>query len=260
VKRGCLWLPAIFVPRLIRGQEAMAEFHKRLAWQKAHPSGGGGSNNVALVGSQKDGATDGTQPSSRAFAMPGNVTSGNVVIFIGFVFHGAALTITSGMLTKTAGTATIGTIVMDSSTNATTTLPGIGIWRVPVTGSGSLTLTFNYATSAFSGVAAAEFSGMNATPLDSNSGTSGTGTAETSGTVTTVGAGVIVAGFAEGNSGLNWTRTNSDQVIFQDSNATTHFTCCAQYKINSGTSNTVTSTSDASGTNWASRYASYKTS
>jgi len=44
IKRGALFVPSIFVPRLIRSADYRSEILKFQAWQKAHQSGGGGVN------------------------------------------------------------------------------------------------------------------------------------------------------------------------------------------------------------------------
>lgn len=234
------------------------------AFTSGPPPAAGGGNNAALVGTNFTGVGDGTNPTSRALSLPSNVTSGNVVIFGGFIYGVDPLS--AGMLTKTAGTSTVGTITMDSTLFSAGDNVASVIYRVPITGTGSLTLTWNYVEVAFSGAGVAEFTGLNASPLDSggtgsNSGTTGGSPfTETSGTITTVGKGLIVSMIGEGNASGDWTRTNSGTVIKGDQTGTSNFTFVMQFLINSTTSNAITSTAQGTGITFVEAHAAYKTS
>jgi hypothetical protein len=170
---------------------------------------GGGGVAPAVVQSKANVAAG--QVSSLAIAFDSSVTSGNLVV-VGFAgYFGADIsppfTITAGMLTKTAGTSTVGTITLDVSTKRTAGSDEnhVAIFSVPVTGSGTLTLTFNNGTGIGSHqfyvligseVDDADVSGtrVNATASDNNNDD----TAGASGNVATGGAGIIFGMLAPG--------------------------------------------------------------
>jgi len=217
-------------------------------------SGGGGANNIALVGSNFGGVSDGTTPASRAYTMPQSVTSGNNVIVLCATASGT-MTYTAGMLAKTGGTATVGTIVLDGGTNATSpNLLGLGIYRVPITGSGTLTLTFTPTSSRYSSVSAAEFSNIaSVNTFGFNGGQSAT---ETTGSQAGGSPGMIFYGATE-NSSATWTRTYSDTLIFNDAAASTDFTAISQFKLISSSPNTLTSTTESSSIQWVTAWVIY---
>lgn len=69
-----------------------------------------------------------------------SVTSGNlVVVYAGRRSGGANPAIVAGNLTKTSGSATIGTVTIDSQTLGAGS--AAGVFSVPITGNGNLTLT-----------------------------------------------------------------------------------------------------------------------
>jgi hypothetical protein len=197
--------------------------------------------------------------------MPGNVTSGNNVIIGINLFHNAGGTfnfITSD-LTKSAGTATIGTIALDASLAAGASTIGTAIYRVPVTGTGSLTLLYTMTGQASNHslqMGCAEFSGLNATPLDgAGSGSnSGTGTNHTTGSLTSTVPGMIYYAATE-LSDANFTRTISDTTVKNDQSGATLFTGLVQFKLISTTPNTLTDVTGADSVAWKVAYATYKT-
>jgi hypothetical protein len=222
-------------------------------------------NNVVLVPGQIGGAATLGSALTISFALPGNVAAGNVVL-VGvnvYTAGGTGTTFAAANLTKSAGTATIGIISLDASINATTTLVGCAVFRVPITGTGSLTLTFTVNTGANCRMimGCAEYTGENATPLDaggSGSG-SGTGTTHTTGSISAVAQGVIFYCAAELAS-TNFTRTLSDTVVFKVDTGGSTFTGVIQYKIDNSSPNTLTDTTGADSSAWRCAYATYKTS
>ena len=213
------------------------------------------TNNVSII-SANTGGTGGGNVATLVFNFNGNsVTSGNVA-FCGVSSFGE--TLTAGMLTNTAGTSTVGSITLDQST----TNGSAGIYRIPVTGTGTLTLTFNPGGSTFQLMGCAEFSGLNASPLTavhaSSDGTAST--SHTTGSVVSTDVGVMIYADYETNSN-DFTRTFSDQLIFDVNTASSTYSGIIQYKIINASPNTMTDTTgtDAS-TVWQVAYALYKSS
>jgi hypothetical protein len=93
------------------------------------------------------------------------VTAGNLLVIYGYKWtNTTSAAYTAGNCTKTAGTATIGTITLDHSYNTNSGSNGyhaLGIWSIPITGSGTITVTIAE-TSNGGGlmVAWAEYSGV----------------------------------------------------------------------------------------------------
>lgn len=198
-------------------------------------TGGGPTNNAAIVGGHLGGASAATG-ATVAFSFAGaTVTSGN------FIFCGvndlSAPAYVAGFLTKTAGTSTIGTVVLDQSraTNAS-----IALYRIPVTGTGTITLTYNPANGAnYRNIGCAEFTGINATPLSTNSGLAGGSSAlHSSGSITTTDVGVMIYVASEVPN-ADFTRTLSDQLIFKVDTGASTSTIVVQYKIINSSPNTL---------------------
>lgn len=138
-----------------------------------------------------------------------NVTSGNLLVL---AVHIASTTVVvdATSLTKSAGTATIGTVTYGSDFNTATSAQG-GYYAVPVTGTGSLTLllTFNSGTSNCN-LFGWEVSGQDVTtPINGHAGqrvgTDSNGTDDpadgiTSGSITTTVNNCLILAFASGNS------------------------------------------------------------
>jgi hypothetical protein len=193
------------------------------------------SNNVALVGGHTDG-TNGATASTLAISFSGaSVTSGNTV-FCG-VSDLSFPVFAAGFLTKTAGTSTIGTVAMDQSSG---TNAGVAIYRVPITGTGTVTLTYNPANGAnYRLMGCAEFSGVNATPLSTHSAvTGGPGTLHTTGSITTTDIGVMIYMAAE-TPNNDFTRSWSDQIIYHIDTGGSTNTGILQYKIINASPNTM---------------------
>jgi hypothetical protein len=139
---------------------------------------------------------------TRAFQSP--VTSGNRIIVTGAMYTSSAVDFVAGNCTKSAGTATIGTVTLDKYYNhATSGYIGVGIWSAPVTGSGTLTMQVNNASSQGTIIGLSEFIGL-ASGVDGTGSTAGgtsSGT-EVSGTFNTSAAGVVIASVSQDANGV----------------------------------------------------------
>ncbi|MGO8989071.1 MAG: hypothetical protein ACLQGU_19745 [bacterium] len=142
-------------------------------------------------------------------------------------------------VSKTAGTATIGTIYRDVYTAGTSGTVGLAVLRASVTGSGSLTMTFNPGiTNIAFGVA--EYSGIASGPVGATDTDTGTGTAQTTHGISNTSGSVIIYIASELSTGSHL-RAFSDNMLI-NSNDGTGFTFGAQYKITTATPTTMTST------------------
>lgn len=269
LKNG-LWIaaaPVLLLPRKSAAQSRMQIGPGKLSQIGGTPGtgGGGGGNNAALVGSNLGGTdTGGTDATSLAYSLGGNtVTNGNFV-FLGVIAapgDGQAVTFTAGQLTKTAGTSTVGTIVLDAHVDPTSTLSGCAVYRIPVTGTGTITLTWASGNGHpyFLLIGAAEFTGINATPLGPAGTNTGTSATASSGSVSTPTNGVMIYASSEQSVG-NWTRTLSDSNIYHVDTGASTITGIVQYKIVNSSPNTMTSSLESSSIQWFVSYAEYKTS
>lgn len=82
-------------------------------------------------------------PGSLTISFPGDVTDGNLLVVTGFTFRTGTTAWTASHVSKSSGTATIGTVTVDSQSyrnNGFGEYYGAVSFSVPVTGSGSLTL------------------------------------------------------------------------------------------------------------------------
>lgn len=140
-------------------------------------------------------------------AFNNDVTAGNNLYVVGFKYSPSNDALAEGDLTKTAGTATLGTITLDVSVNfaynADANHIAIGIWRIPVTGSGSLTLQLGGAVAgSYLGIAVDEFEGdWDSSSLEdtsSNTDAASNTTPGTTGNVTSAGAALFIAGITIG--------------------------------------------------------------
>lgn len=220
------------------------------------PSSG---NNIALVGSQTFHGGEGNNSSTVVVSTPGNVTSGNDVLVGVTMFQGA--TPTAGMLTKTAGSATVNAAILDNSQHDSINTLDTAIYRVHVTGSGSLTLTFNSGATPYTVVGGAEFSGLNSSPVSSalnatSSGVAGTTHGFTNDTSCVNGLYFYVA---EEFPNANFTRTWSDTVIDHIDTGSGTGTGIIQYKIFSGSPQTVWDKSGTDSEQWIAIAVRYNT-
>jgi len=155
----------------------------------------GGGTAPTLVQDDVNEAAGNTNTITLAFGS--NVTAGNLVVVKLSMFVSSDFgSITAGMVTKSAGTSTIGTMQLDAYTTRNTGKDKIAILSVPVTGTGSLTIQF--ATGAGDNCfpvlvleewTTADVSGTRVNASATSAAT--TGTAGASGNVATGGAGMI---------------------------------------------------------------------
>ncbi len=202
--------------------------------------------------SQLNGA-DKNASGSISAAFPKNVTSGNKVIVTCVSYeHTPATTDLSS-----SGTATIGAWVRDHNRPGSAGVQGLAIFSAPVTGSGTLTVTFNpgvtgkqMSVSEYSGVTVSSYLGV----TGSNNGT---GAAHTSGSIANT-AGSLLIYVASELSMDNQARVCSDNVIHQQDQGQDNETGVGQYKITNSTPNTLTDTFGTSSVDWYAIYAEYK--
>jgi len=147
---------------------------------------------------------------TKAITFDSSVTNGNLIVVGvgGFLSNRNDVTLTAAMLTKTAGTSTVGTVQIDRESGRTDTDDDnpIAIFSVPVTGSGTLTLTLDISSIAgdsnFWMIGGVEYSGadVSGTRVNaSNSANTSTNTTVSSGNVATGGAGIIFGVMVPGN-------------------------------------------------------------
>lgn len=184
---------------------------------------------MSIAAPQETGFTqDNATAVSKVFA--GNVTSGNLITVGCSRFNGGANTaFVAGDCTKSAGTATVGTITLDKQANVNTTNPNqAGVWSVPVTGTGTCTMRVAGAAASYYALGIGEYSGtdVGASRVESsNSNTATTNTTPaTTGNGTSAGEALFFAALSvddgSGNS-LN-TAGNSFTNIHSETNGTAH--------------------------------------
>lgn len=194
------------------------------------------SADIALVSGQTITGNINDPATSGTLAMPGNVTSGNLLVCV----HAKLLSkaggddSVAGDLTKSAGTATIGTVTLDRSASfaysAGDAYVSIGIFSVPITGSGSLTVAL--ATDAAAGQytfgTCEEFSGADvsgtrvAQANSANNVLSTPTTAVASGNVTLSSGGMIYCGFSTVNTSVVITPDAAFTAVYENESNSNH--------------------------------------
>jgi chitodextrinase len=189
--------------------------------------------------------------SSTTLAFPASVTAGNTVIVMTTSYQGSG----SIAVSKSAGTATVGTPVKDKEyTNGSFSL---AIWRIPVTGSGTLTVSSSRTGAGFIFLAINEYSGMDVAPVDITDQRTATSNTESTNAMTTTAPGVIVMLSTE-NSTKNFTYTQSNTNIFKDSTGASDFTGEAQDKITTSAGSNTLTAATANSWLWYSVAVAYK--
>lgn len=215
----------------------------------------------------------GNAASSAASTFSADVTAGNTLIVTAMKHESADSTpFALAHLSKTAGTATLGTIALDVQ-KVGTGVAGLGskranaaIYRIPVTGSGSLTLTITASANSYILLEPVEYSGLAASPLEGtstneNEGASGPGSAVspiTSGNVTTAGAGLMV-GVTSSECNVNTTfgtLNNSFSQVYKNETTTDNNGAVADRIVGSGTTSGLSWDQSASNA-WVAVAASY---
>jgi hypothetical protein len=159
---------------------------------------------TAVAGQEGGTNADNTTAITRAFGS--NVTAGNLIVVVAPVFASSAHTFVAGDCTKSAGTATLGTIALDAEFHGNDGNPSapyaIGIWSALVTGSGSCTMQVaGLAAGSFLLIATGEYasdvgwgaSRVDGTPATKQNQTDGSLAADT-GSMTSTAGGLFMAG------------------------------------------------------------------
>jgi hypothetical protein len=188
---------------------------------------------------------------SLAIAYAGDVTNGNLLTFEVARYTGAVSDpIVVGDMTKTAGTATIGTIVLDKTIEVATdaaNIINVAIFSVLVTGTGSCTLTVTGNAGEFWWGNISEWSGLPGPRGETNSN-NGNSTAVDSGNVSTNGAALIL-GLMGCSTGANITITEDGAFTLlneQELGATTQTGSSIYRLVATGTTDSASWTLDVS--------------
>lgn len=187
---------------------------------------------IAAVASQAGKASgDATTGVSRAFGS--NVSVGSMVLVIcsRYTTHGSDPYI-AGDTTKSAGTATIGTVSLDKNyeiDDGDAAHIQVGIWSALVTGAGSLTMqcaggaSDDYITMA-SDEYTGSFDGSRVEDTDQGGSGSNGQTSAATGTLTSAGAGMFVGGIVidGGANPTTMTRDGAFALIAEETNGAVH--------------------------------------
>lgn len=220
-------------------------------------SGGGGGGSIAFVAGQNASEQSVTANTLPTLAIPSSVTSGNAVI-IQVVCFSSGSTPTISLPTKSSGTATIGTVVQDNTGLATSGATNwrFSIFRMPITGSGTLTVGFTVALCDDSGSAISEYSGITAVDV-APTVTTGTSVTESTGSITTSAGGMVTQISSEASTG-NFTYTQSDVSDANFPNGASQMTYQAQHKITSSAGSYTLTAGTANSWFWGSLAVAYK--
>jgi len=190
-------------------------------------------------------------------AFVSNVTAGNTII-VG-VSSNVNCPLASGV-TKSGGTATIGTVTRDIYAAVSGSSPSCAIYSIPITGTGSCTITVTL-SSGYHVLAIAEYSGvLDTSPCETTAaGTIGADTTEETNNLVGTLSTLYLYQFAE-NVGDNFTRsyTNSFVGAFEvNTAASTMAGALAELITTPGTRSTVCTKTGAAA-DWTSVGAAYK--
>ena len=173
---------------------------------------------------------------SKAFTS--NVTSGNLLVIYAAKYSPSGDFFVVGDCTKSAGTATLGTITLDQELQFLDTFGNrivVGIWSAPVTGTGSCTmqiggaLSGSYLIMGIQEISGADTSG---TRVDGSNESSGNSGAPDSGNVTST-AGAMFAGVLGLDVGSSTTITHDGafSLVYEEEDGSTHQTGSFIYRI-----------------------------
>lgn len=185
---------------------------------------------IARVASQIAGAVaDNTTSVSRAY--PGNVTSGNLLVIGVTKYSPSNDAFVAGDISKSAGTATVGTFTLDASVNynySAGDYVAAAVYSAPVTGSGSCTIQVAGAVAnSYLFIGVQEYSGADVTGTrvaGASTGQAATG-APTTGTVVSGGAGAFVGALGTVTSGATTHTVGADYTqIAEEENGASHMT------------------------------------
>jgi hypothetical protein len=173
--------------------------------------GGGHSNNVGVqyqyIGFNAGGANNQVAANS--------VTNGDIVLVA--VAGYMQTSMNAANVTKTQGTATIGTVAQDGFVYGSGNNVCCGIFRVPITGSGNLELRYDFGSSGFWSLSGAvQITGMNASPYGNNSNAMANSTSEFTGSIALAQDGFVFAICAEVWLSAFTRSGNNGTVLFED--------------------------------------------
>jgi len=225
------------------------------------PTGGG--NNAAIVAGHTAITNGPSGISPVTITIPGGVTSGNMIEMMAIVYQGTTYNFAGTEVSRVAGssTATIGTVTMDCFTNALSGVSGSALFHAMVTGSGTLTMQLNVASTTLIALGGAECTGINATPLQVAGKNAGTATAApwaatTGGISTAMG---IMFSLEEDDGSTNWATTGSDTILYSLTTPATTLDYVWQAKLVNASTYTMTNTvSPSNPCHWHMLYANYK--
>lgn len=181
---------------------------------------------------------DASSAATRAFGS--NVTAGNLIVVMAGKDTGAAFV--AGDCTKSAGTATLGTIALDAQFRfdlGGSAFHSVGIWSAIVTGSGSCTMRVagaagNYwhiSTSEWNSDVGWDASRVEQAPTGQGDATNDIGTA-TTGNGTSAGKALFMAVMCSDGSGVETiTPDAAFTQIFEQEDASAHLMGNHQYRI-----------------------------
>lgn len=214
---------------------------------------------ITAVGSQEGGVTqDSASAVSRAFGS--NVAAGNLIVVLCFKDIGGSAFV-AGDCTKSAGTATVGTITLDKELRfdlgGGSDQVAVGAWSCLVTGAGSCTMQVSSAAGTYFGLGTGEYNatlGWDASRLEAtNTGSSATDnwTAGDTGNGTSAGGALFMGVLASnGSSSKVLTPDASFTQIFEQEDASLHIVGSTQRRIvSSGTTDAANWTLEA-GSGW----------
>lgn len=209
------------------------------------------------------GGTQAADTSSISIATGSNVTAGNLLVVYGMKYSPSDTDIlVIGDLTKTAGTATLGTITLDVDHFYDHGTDGVmaAVYSVPITGSGSLTLQITSDSGSYLAIAYEEVSGADTsgTRLEATNEATGNSVSPDSGNCTAAG-GAIFCGCAAtyAIAGHTWTQDGAFTQIYEQETID-HVTAAAASRIvTTGTTDSASWTI-STGYNWVAVCAVYK--
>lgn len=218
---------------------------------------------VQAAGSFTDDAANMDQATS------GNVTAGNLLIVTvaKLTLTGSADAFLLADLSKTAGTATIGTITLDASHNynySGTNYIATAIYSVPVTGSGSLTMRCVLGSSQYGIIAVAERSGLDVTGarVEDTADAEGADTsiaAPSSGDATSAAGALFVGALSDvSTGGQSHTEDAAFAVIYEQDSTDHAVGSFIDRIVTTGTTDAASWTSPANDNPWTAAAAVYK--
>lgn len=203
---------------------------------------------ITAVGTQAGGSTvDNASAWTRAFGS--NVAAGNLVV-VAVSKYDPGVSFTAGNCTKSAGTATIGTVTLDEVRQAGNI--AAGVWSALVTGSGSLTMQVASTAGTYFSAGSGEFAsdvGWDAGRVEDHDTGAGTATQQVTGDMTSAGGGLFfgVTSLDAGGLDLGYTQQAAFTRIYLENDAGSHEPGAIMRRIvSSGTTDAVESSTDSS--------------